>query len=60
MGCNVIIFNKDKNQPNARYWQFSKKLKILKNKNLKKFCQKKCYSVLYIINKVAYKALEIA
>ena len=44
-GCNVII-SKDKNQPNARYWHISKKLKILKNKNLKKFCQKSvtlCY-----------------
>ena len=46
MGRNVIIFNSDKNQPNARYWQFSKKLEILKNENLKKFFQKSvtlCY-----------------
>ena len=47
MDRNVIIFNKDKNQPNARYWQFSKKLKILKNKNFRNFVKKVLLCAIY-------------
>ena len=60
MGRNVIIFNKDKNQPNARYWQFSKKIENFEKQEFEEILSKKCYSVLYIINKIAYKAREIA